>query len=810
MNIPAGRLTRSRFRHVFTASLLGALLLTACGGGSSPAPTATSRPNSNAPATGVPAGRQNLDKVDKIFLRLLTTYQAQGLEATRQFARDQQLLTSRDEVRMTLVLDSDDSTIVDATAMEVSRLGGRVMSTVGDHMEILVPAQALLEYGKQTNRPSFFADVADLRHIKNIERTPITTPSTTPTAPPTRSSKSDPTGGKSEGVASTGADKWQEAGITGKGVKVGVIDLAFNTYTQFLGNATVTTKSFRSDGQIEELTDKGLIHGTACAEIVHEMAPDAALYLAAFQTPNEYIAAIRWLTYTVGVSTISSSISFPGQYAADDTNRLSMEIDRARAAGVFFATSAGNQANGLIGTDTFQGHFGARFTDNDKDGFHDFPGAKNKNGLIMRVGSGSFQLVLNWDDWKQPHVNYDLFLFDKNGKEVGRSDDNQATGRKTPVEEIDGKLPAGDYLVKVKKVNPSDPDLPFNLFFKEAFLEQVTAANSLSTPSDAKGAVTVAAINVRTSRVESFSSQGATLDGRKKPDVSGPDNTSSFAFASIGNATFFGTSAATPHVAGAAALFMQAFPDATPDTTLRFLDDHAKKPQGTPSGDNITGAGLLFLDAVPTNASTRPAPSRSVGAATPAATRSTTAQAQPTSGLSGGATFVDNFTSPVTGLPPQGYQNGEYRVHGDAGTLTSLDYPKTVRDVAAETYEVEARAVSSAADAMMGLQVRRLDKDNYLLFVISNDGGFAVFARVNGSLQAIGTGGTSPAIKANAPNALRVSIAGTKFVFAVNGQVLTQFDITDIWTQGAFGFVAGGGNTESAEVAFTSYRVKVG
>ncbi|MHB8648324.1 MAG: S8 family serine peptidase, partial [Thermomicrobiales bacterium] len=670
-----------------------------------------------------------------------------------------------------------------------------------------VPAQVMLEPGQ--NRLSFFVAVAGLQHVKNIERTPIATPSETPT-PTIRSGKGDPLGSKSEGVAYTGADAWQAAGITGKGVKVGVIDQAFNSYKQFLGNAKVTTKSFRSDGQIEDSSSKDFIHGTACAEIVNEMAPDAEIYLAAFETPNEYIAAIRWLSLTVGVSAISSSISFPGQYAPDDTNRLSQEIDRAKAAGVFFATSAGNQANGLIGTDTFQGHFGAKFTDADKDGFHDFPGAKNKNGLIMRVANVPFQLVLNWDDWKQPHVNYDLLLYDKNGKEVGRSDDNQATGRKMPVEEIDGKLSAGDYIVKVKKVNANDPDLPFNLFFKEAFLEQVTPMNSLSTPSDAKGAITVAAVDVKTGKVESFSSQGPTLDGRKKPDVSAPDDTSSFAFASIGNATFFGTSAATPHTAGAAALYKQAFPDATPDATLRFFADHAKKPQGTPSGDNVTGVGLLFLDAVPANASTRPAPTRpttTAVAATPVATRATTTQA--TSSPSGGVIFMDTFTSPTTGLPSQGYQNGAYRVHGDAGSIVAFAYPNTVANVAAETYEVQARTVSGAADAVMGLQVRRLDADNYLLFVITNDGAFAVFARVNGSLRAIGTGGTSAAIMANTPNTLQVAITGTQFAFTVNGQVLTRFDITDIWTHGAFGLVAGGGNNDAADVAFTNYRVTV-
>ncbi len=61
----------------------------------------------------------------------------------------------------------------------------------------------------------------------------------------------------------------------------------------------------------------------------------------------------------------------------------------------------------------------------------------------MKIGSGPFRIVLNWDDWQRPHVNYDLFLYDMSGSEVGRSDDNQARGRKPPVEGIRGHSRAG-------------------------------------------------------------------------------------------------------------------------------------------------------------------------------------------------------------------------------------------------------------------------------------------------------------------------------------------------------------------------------
>ena len=118
-------------------------------------------------------------------------------------------------------------------------------------------------------------------------------------------------------------------------------------------------------------------------------------------------------------------------------------------------------------------------------------------------------------------------------------------------------------------------------------------------PGDARGAVAVAAINVRTDGVESFSSHGPTLDGRAKPEMGAPDNVMSRAYASVGVTAFLGTSAAAPHLGGAAALYKQAVPNATPDAILAFLSQHAAMPQGNERGTNITGSGRLALGAPP-------------------------------------------------------------------------------------------------------------------------------------------------------------------------------------------------------------------
>ncbi len=619
--------------------------------------------------------------------------------------------------------------------------------------------------------------------------TPTPSPSTAqPTATQPRAVTTAPpiAGPVSEGVHATGADGWHAAGITGKGVRVGIIDTGFINYARALGGAKVTARSFRADDRIEERrATADTVHGTACAEIVHEMAPDAELYLAATDTTGSFLAAMQWLITDMHVPIITTSLGFYGDYPTDGSSVLAQAVDKAKAAGVFFVKSAGNFADK---------HYGATFTDTDGDGFHDFPGGKTKNGMTVKMTGGPFEVFLNWDDWKQPHVNYDLSLFNSTGQEAARSDTDQARTGKPPVEHIMGIFPAGMYTLKIKKVNPRDPDLPLQLIIQGGQVEQTTPDGSITVPGDARGAVAVAAINVRTESVEPFSSHGPTLDGRAKPDLGAPDRVTNGVYASVGVATFLGTSAAAPHVGGAAALYKQIVPDATPDAILAFLAQHAGTPQGSERGANITGSGQLRLGAPPgvaANSATQPATAPS---ANPPRT---------------GTHFTDDFSSPASGLPAQGYVGNAYRVMAEANTLTLLPYP-TPLPPADAVYAVQARKTGGADDAMMGLVVRRVDETDVLYFIIANDGAFTVLAKVHGGTRSL-TGGwqTSAAIVPGGANALRVEATGGTYAFSVNGRLMTRVTVPESGVPGTFGLLAAGGRKTSGEITFTHYTVAV-
>jgi hypothetical protein len=386
-----------------------------------------------------------------------------------------------------------------------------------------------------------------------------------------------------EGVLPTGALLLQSAGWRGQNVKIAIIDLGFAGLSRALDSKVikreviVDTQDYTGEG-----LEVGTAHGTGVAEIVHAMAPQAWLYLKKVADEIDLSNAVDD-AIAQGVQIINYSVGVANANFGDGTGIVAAIVDRARAHGILWVNAAGNHA---------QSHWMGPFSDRNFNNWLEF--APGREELFIKVDfPGSIQLYLTWDDWPRTAQDFDLFLYDAQGRLVASSQ-NYQTGFEEPTEQIEYVAWApGVYRARVLARRVFRTNIRLKIFnLSQQPIEPNVPAGSILTPADARGAFAVGAISVRSWKdgpQEPFSSQGPTSDGRIKPDIAGPDGVSSFTL------TYFsGTSASAPHVAGAAALLLSQHPEWTADQLESALEAQAVD-LGEPGKDNIYGAGRLDL-----------------------------------------------------------------------------------------------------------------------------------------------------------------------------------------------------------------------
>jgi hypothetical protein len=135
-----------------------------------------------------------------------------------------------------------------------------------------------------------------------------------------------------------------------------------------------------------------------------------------------------------------------------------------------------------------------------------------------------------------------------------------------------------------------------------ADMEPRSPAGSVIVPATSSSVVAVGAVNLSSDELEPFSSRGPTDDGRVKPDLTAPDKNSS---ESAAGGRFGGTSAASPHVAGFAALLRQIDPALGTDG-LRERVLAAVRARGDAPNNSY---GFGEIDASGVKAAARPADS---------------------------------------------------------------------------------------------------------------------------------------------------------------------------------------------------------
>ena len=389
------------------------------------------------------------------------------------------------------------------------------------------------------------------------------------------------------------------SGLTGEGVKVGVVSDGVDAWGDARASSDLPSKieinpNQRGDGE----------EGTALLEIIHDIAPDAELAFSGYGTSLGMAQAILWLANDAfegeGADVIVEDVAFLFEPYFED-GKIAQAAEDAVAGGTVYVSAAGNSA---------EEHYEGSFVDNGY-GFHAFDGNRD---ISMRLRAGSDRpVVLQWNDRFGGSGNdYELFVcpaglmptYFNLFNDICYASTNTQNGDDDPLEVV---MVYGEDEVDVfiKKYSGQARRLEM-FFYGSVALEYGVPEGSIVQQTAAAGVLAVGAVDEAdpgNDDIEPYSNHGPSriyfpsVEIRAKPDVVASDGvsvTGSGGFPSH----FFGTSAAAPHVAGIAALLVEAQRLVDPTMTRKQVADAVTQKirdtaidLGPVGHDNHTGHG---------------------------------------------------------------------------------------------------------------------------------------------------------------------------------------------------------------------------
>lgn len=407
----------------------------------------------------------------------------------------------------------------------------------------------------------------------------------------------------SEGdVAHRAATARSTFGVDGTGVKIGVLSDAVDSLAELQSAGDLPASVTVLPGQAGSGGDEG----AAMLEIVHDLAPGADLYFAtAFGSHAQFAQNILDL-FEAGCQVIVDDINYSDEPALQD-GILAQAIDTVTSGGAVYFSAAGNDDNFSSGVSSvWQGDF-----NDDGEGNHEFATGVSYNTICSE---SRFIYMLQWaDPWGGSGNDYDLYLYDSSGNTMIRASVDSQDGSGNPWEVME--TDPSDVGARLVVVKYSGSDRFIHLTATGARLTYNTTGQTWGH-ANAASAFSVGAVGVAEAGGGSFSSSDAiqsySSDGprrmffdadgnaytpgdfsatggtvRQKPDVAGADGVSC---AAPGFTTFWGTSAAAPHLAAIAALMIERG-TTTPDAIRNVIQNSCWDP--LPAGwDRDFGYGI--------------------------------------------------------------------------------------------------------------------------------------------------------------------------------------------------------------------------
>jgi len=398
--------------------------------------------------------------------------------------------------------------------------------------------------------------------------------------------------------AEYGVNFWVQAGWTGAGVKVAVIDLGFiglqNLETQMGREIFIKPGDDRASYSNQFTT-----HGTDVLEVINGIAPDAELYACRYDGLLSGLqACAEWLR-TVKVDIINHSAGLP-VFPLNGTNDWAQLVEKIYQEGFLWINSAGNFNNSFI-VDAF--------TDRTGDSLHEF--ATGGDLLEVPLAPYSGNILLTWQqtrqaaynargDYIEQNADFDLQIVDLSTNQVIQSSERRQRddANLQPAENlyVNAEFPWGIRIINAGQ--PMENNIPEDgnyenyqnitimLFAEFANISRVQQGGSVIAPGDAPNALTVGSVQGIVDTIADYSSRGVQDTSYNKPDLSAPGE-----IRLADGRDFVGTSAASPVVAGMAALIKQAYPNYYNEDLRRFLMNNVPDIR-----DQNYGKGVIHLN----------------------------------------------------------------------------------------------------------------------------------------------------------------------------------------------------------------------